>query len=320
MADYTAAIRIYPIQITFIRRGQAWEAKGQQAKAIEDYTKALELRWDQNHGGLEAQDLARTRLAALKATPPMASFSEPSTTAPVTAPPPPIRLGRRVALVIGNAAYEKWSPLGNPGNDAAAVAAALEKQLGFDKVILKRDLTERGFKAALLEFSQAAAGADVGLIYFAGHGMEAGGKNFLIPIDAEPPTPANLDLYAIPLDAVMRRFEGVSKLKLVVLDACRSSPFDRTGYGGRGLAAVDPDDNMLVVYAAKAGTVASDGPGQVHSPFTQAFLQHATKPGLEVRQLFGYVRDDVVAATKRAQQPWTYGTLGGNPLCLHMKQ
>ena len=326
IADYTTAISLGGFTIVaYVARGQAWEAKGHRANAIEDYNNAIEVynkalalvgtvRQDER----DAQAVARTRLAALQAAS-QASAPEPKapTAAPVTAGPPSIKLGRRVALVIGNAAYVKWSALLNPGKDAAAVAAALEKQLGFDKVILKLDLTEKGFKAALIEFAQVAAGADVGLIYYAGHGMEAGGRNFLIPVDAEPPTPANLDLYAIPLDAVTRRLDGVGRLKLVVLDACRSNPFDR---GGRGLAAVEPDDNTLVVYAAKHGTTASDGPGLGHSPFTQAFLQHVTKPGVEVRQLFGYVRDETLKLTKRAQQPWTYGTLGGDPLYLHVKQ
>jgi hypothetical protein len=324
VADYTEAIRISP-NITMIMaavgRGQAWEAKSQPTKAIEDYNKALGLDAFRDEER-DAQALARVRLAALQTAPPVAAPEpKPPTTAPVTGTPPAIRLGRRVALVIGNAAYLKWSALGNPGKDAAAVAAALEKQLGFEKVILKLDLTEKGFKAALIEFAQVAAGADLGLIYYAGHGMEAGGRNFLIPVDAEPPTPASLDLHAIPLDAVMRRLDGVSRLRLVVLDACRSNPFDRSpGGGGRGLKAIEPEDNTLVVYAAKAGTTAADDAGLGHSPFTQAFLQHVTRPGIEVRQLFGYVRDETLKLTRRVQQPWTYGTLGGDPLYLHVKQ
>ena len=116
----------------------------------------------------------------------------------------------------------------------------------------------------------------------------------------------------------MRRLDGVRKLKLVILDACHDSPFGRGA--GRGLKAIEPDGDTLVVYAAKAGTTAADDAGRGHSPFTQAFLKHLAQPGLDVRQLFGYVRDETLTLTKKAQQPWTYGTLGGDPIYLLAKQ
>jgi hypothetical protein len=321
IADYTEAVKLHWLNIDpFVARGQAWEAKGQHAKAIDDYNKALaEKALSKAHQ--DAQALARTRLVALalKSAPPVSSELKAPTAAPVTAPPPPIRLGRRVALVIGNAAYLKWPRLENPGNDATAVAAALEKQLGFDKVILRRDLTADDFAAALDDFAKVVAGADLGMIYFAGHGMEVSGANYLIPVDARQPTAADLNLPGLPLDAVMRRLDGARKLKLVILDACRENPFGRGS--GRGLKAIEPEGgDILVAYAAKAGTTAADDAGRGHSPFTQALLKHIATPGLEINFVFRRVRDDVMAATKRAQQPWTYGTLGGDPLYLHVKQ
>jgi uncharacterized caspase-like protein len=250
----------------------------------------------------------------------IASKSTPGTGVSPVAPAAEaaVASGRRVALVIGNAAYLKWPRLENPGNDAVAVAAALESQIGFDKVVLKRDLTAEDFAATLDDFAKVAIGSDLALIYFAGHGMEVSGGNFLIPIDAKLSTATDLNLPGLPLDAVMRRLDGVRKLKLVILDACRDNPLGRGS--GRGLKAIEPDGDTLVVYAAKAGTTAADEAGQGHSPFTQAFLKHVVKPGLDVRQLFGYVRDETLALTRKAQQPWTYGTLGGDPIYLHTKR
>jgi uncharacterized caspase-like protein len=227
---------------------------------------------------------------------------------------------RRVALVIGNAAY-KVGPLGNPVNDATAVAAALSK-LGFDKVILKKNLGVDGFRAALGEMARETVGADVGLVYFAGHGTEVAGRNFLVPVDATLGRVSALDLEAIPLDTVLGQLDGVRKLKLVILDACRNNVFAPAGAKrsvGRGLARIEPEDNTLVVYAAKDGTTADDGVGRLHSPFTEALLRHIGTPGLEINLLFRRVRDDVMKATgheTQPQQPHVYASLGGQELYL----
>src|SRR5262249_48821514 len=219
---------------------------------------------------------------------------------------------RRVALVIGNADY-KIAPLQNPVGDATAVAEAFEKKLGFDKVILKTNLDLNGFRAALDGLSREANGADVAVIYFAGHGMEVGGKNFLIPVDATLARAGALDLEAIPLETVLVQLEGVRELKLVILDACRNNPFVLRGGKralGRGLARIEPEDSTLVVYAAKDGTTADDGVGRPHSPFTDALLKHIATPDTEVRIMFSRVGADVAAATGRQQLPYLYGTLG----------
>jgi len=225
---------------------------------------------------------------------------------------------RRVALVIGNAAY-KVGPLANPVNDAAAVADALEKQLNFDKVILKRNLTGDAFRAALREMAQEAVGAEFGVIYFAGHGMEVAGRNYLIPTDAALAAARDVDLEAIALDTLLGQLDAVKKLKLVILDACRNNPFAVAGAKRnvtRGLARIEPEGNTLVAYAAKDGTTADDGKGQ-HSPFTNALLKRIATPALDVRRLFGYVSDDVLVATNRVQEPYLYGRLGGEEIFLY---
>ena len=227
----------------------------------------------------------------------------------------PASAEKRVALVIGNAEY-KIGRLANPVNDAAAVAEALEKQLKFEKVILKRNLTFDGFRAALMEIARKSAGADLGLVYFAGHGTEVGGRNFLIPVDATLATAGALDVEAVPLDTVLSQLGGVRRLKLVILDACRNNLFAPAGAKravGRGLARIEPEDNTLVAYAAKDGTTADDGLGRRHSPFTEALLKHIATPGLEINLLFRRVRDDVIKATSheaQPQQPHVYASLG----------
>jgi hypothetical protein len=236
-----------------------------------------------------------------------------STPAPAPAPSVSAALGRRVALVIGNAAY-KIGPLQNPVNDAEAMAKALEKDLKFDKVILRKDVTGQSFRAALREFGREVVGAGLALVYYAGHGTEVGGKNFLIPVDAQLAKVADLELEAIALNAVVAQMAGVKTVKLVILDACRNNMFALAGAQrkgrGQGLARVDTDESTLVFYAAKDGTTADDGLGGKHSPFTESLLKHIATPGLELRFLLGEVRDDVMAATGRQQQPHWYGSFG----------
>jgi uncharacterized caspase-like protein len=187
--------------------------------------------------------------------------------------------GRRVALVIGNADY-KIGRLANPVNDAEAVAQVLEKQLKLDKVILKRNLAAEGFRAALRELAREAAGADVGMIYFAGHGIEVAGRNYLIPTDAALETARDVKLEAIELETVLEHLEGVRKLRLVILDACRANPFPAAKRSStRGLKSIEPGGGTLVAYAAKDGTTAEDGPAGRHSPFTASLLQRLVMYG-----------------------------------------
>jgi hypothetical protein len=226
----------------------------------------------------------------------------------------------RVALVIGNGAYENVPLLPNPLNDAADVAASL-RRLGFDVKTVTNGKYDP-MRRAIIEFGQRAQGADVALIYFAGHGIQMGGENWIIPVDAQLATDLNVANEAIGLQSLTRAVSNTTKLGLVILDACRSNPFLPKMKGSnisravdRGLSRVQPSDNVLVAYSARDGTTASDGPGR-NSPFTQSLLKHIESPGLEVSFLFRRVRDDVMQATKREQQPFVYGSLSDQAIYL----
>jgi Caspase domain len=225
---------------------------------------------------------------------------------------------KRVALVIGNANYS-IKPLANPANDATAIAAAFEV-LGFDHVTLKTNLTRRQMIDALQAFERQAGGADVSVVFFAGHGTALDQTDtYLVPIDAKLEREADLEDEAISLKSVLRRLEGTQGLRLIILDACRNPPFQLAGRKrstARGLSRIEPDDNTLVAYATKDGATADDGAGP-HSPFTTALLNRLASPGLDVSFVFRHVRDDVMAATGRQQQPHLYGTLGATPVYLN---
>lgn len=226
---------------------------------------------------------------------------------------------RRVALVIGNSAYASVSALENPKNDAAALAEAL-RSIGFDEVREEIDLDHTALRRALRDFTALASGAETAVIYYAGHGVEVDGRNYLVPIDATLAEATDTEFEAIPLDSARTAVSGASSLRLVILDACRNNPFklaSATGTRsvGRGLARVEPGANEMVAYAAREGTVASDGTG-ANSPYASALVKHLKRPGLDVRLLFGEVRDEVMAATANKQEPFTYGTLGGQPIFL----
>ena len=223
----------------------------------------------------------------------------------------------RVALVIGNSAYAHGGRLTNPANDAAAVAQSLRK-VGFT-VVLQTDLGKNDLEAALKSFTRASAGADIALVYFAGHGVEKGGTNYLIPVDATLASDADIDFEAVPLDLVMHAVSGATKLKIVILDACRNNPFRdamRRSAGTRGIGQglakpPDPEEgDMLVAYAAEAGSTAEDGTG-ANSPFATALARHLADPGVDIRIMFGRIRDDVRAATGMRQEPAVYESLGG---------
>jgi uncharacterized caspase-like protein len=225
-----------------------------------------------------------------------------------------VRADTRVALVIGNSSYEQVGRLANPSRDAQAIAAAL-KAVGFDTTLVL-DQSRDGMAAALKQFTAKARGADIAAVYYAGHGMEADGQNFLIPTDAELKSDDQIDFELIPLDLVLRSVSGAKQLRLVILDACRNNPFAAqmastggTRSVGRGFVRVEPPNNTLVAYAAKEGTTADDGDA-AHSPFTTALLKHLDEQGLEVTFLFRKVRDDVLAATGNKQEP------GGEPVYL----
>ena len=234
----------------------------------------------------------------------------------------PAHAERRIALVIGMSKYQQVPQLTNPARDAAAIAN-LFKKAGFDLVDDERDLGIVALRRAVREFSEAARNADIAVVYYAGHGMEVDGVNYLIPTDAKLLSDFDVEDETISLDRVVKALEPAKRLKLVILDACRDNPFAKTMKRtlvsrsiGRGLAEVEPgNSDTLIAFAAKAGAVASDGDGQ-NSPFATALLKHLTEPGLDLRIAFGRVRDDVLKSTGNRQEPFVYGSLGGDTMAL----
>jgi uncharacterized caspase-like protein len=234
----------------------------------------------------------------------------------------PAFAGKRVALVIANSAYQHAPSLTNPVNDGSVMAKTL-KEAGFDIVDSRHDLSAQDTRRVLREFADATRNADIAVVYYAGHGIEVEGSNYLIPVDAKLERDTDVYDEALSLDRVLVAVEPAKQLRLVILDACRDNPFGRTmkrtiaSRGiGRGLAQVEPTSpNTLIAYSAKAGFTAQDGDG-ANSPFTVALSKHLTTPGLDVRRAFGFVRDEVLKSTSNKQEPFVYGSLGGEDVPL----
>ncbi|MGL3109240.1 caspase family protein [Bradyrhizobium sp. BR 1432] len=234
----------------------------------------------------------------------------------------PAQADKRVALVIGNSAYKSVPRLTNPVNDASLVGGMFRKA-GFDTVDVKLDLSVVDMRKALREFGSKAREADVAVIYYAGHGIELDGNNYLIPTDAALETDTDVFDEAFPLDRVLFAIEPAKQLRLVILDACRDNPFAKTMKRtvaaraiGRGLAKVEPTSpNTMIAFAAKAGSTASDGDSR-NSPFAAALVERLPTPGLDLRKAFGFVRDDVLKNTGYKQEPYVYGSLGGDDVAL----
>ena len=229
---------------------------------------------------------------------------------------------KRVALVIGNSNYTNVQKLPNPTRDASAIAALL-KDAGFDVVEAEMNLTNVAMRRAVRKFTAIARNANIGVVYYAGHGIEVGGVNYLIPIDAQLGSDVDVEDETLSLDRIAKMLEPVNRLRLIILDACRENPFVRsmsrtvaTRSITRGLAeigATTPD--TLVAFAAKAGSTAEDGTGS-HSPFTTALLNNLTIPGLDVGLALRRVRDQVMKDTGGKQEPFVYGSLGGSIVAL----
>ena len=224
---------------------------------------------------------------------------------------------RKVALIIGNSQYQNTSPLENPANDAQIVSVAARKA-GFDVVTVAKDLTAQKFQLALRDFRARANGAEVAMVYYAGHGIEGQGKNWLIPVDAELSSSFDLPYEAINLDRVMESLSG-AQIRMIILDACRNNPFGRSWKSGtravtRGLVGIEADD-VLVIYAAAPGQTASDGSGG-NSPFAKSLAKRLPQPDLPVQLLGGSVRDDVLSATGGEQRPFVSASITGTPVYL----
>jgi tetratricopeptide (TPR) repeat protein len=308
IASYGAALRIDPdYLLAYTNRARAYEAKGEVESARADLGQAVKRNVLPKHEeNARAQPIARRELDRL-------------TKAIAEGRVGPKAAEKRVALVIGNSAYQRVSALRNPANDAKALAAVL-RRLGFTEVreVLDANLARLG--TALKEFGDLATGADWAVIYFAGHGVEVGGTNYLIPVDASLAQQGHIEDETVPLSRLLAKVAGASKMQLVILDACRNNPFvpkmrqagKQARSIGRGLASIEPEGAVLVAYAARDGTMALDGESE-NSPYAEALVKHLAEPGLEISLLFRKVRDEVLGKTARQQEPYTYGSLPAQP-------
>ncbi|MDO9562845.1 MAG: tetratricopeptide repeat protein [Bradyrhizobium sp.] len=351
IADYKKSLQNIPEYLPALTGlGLTYEKLGDLAEARRHFEQAAASANPSRFTDVskEAFETAQARLAALQSggiSPVIAapqlrvgntgSIPTPAIAAPIlTRPlgtPAAVRQGRRVALVIGNSGYQKVPALANPQKDAGVIAAAL-RNLGFDAVTLASDATREKLIDALRSFANEAEKADWAMVYYAGHGIEVNGQNFLIPVDARLAADRDVQFEAVPLEQVLAPQEGAKKLKLVLLDACRDNPFApqmrkttapdavaaaSTAGGavgtrsiGRGLGEVRVHGASLVVFAAKHGQTALDGEG-ANSPFAVAMVQRIATPGVEINKIFRLVRDDVMEATAGRQEPYTYGSLPG---------
>jgi tetratricopeptide (TPR) repeat protein len=349
LADFNRALQLDAYSVAaFTGRGLIYEKLGDQRRARSDFEGALASPQGNTLRVGESRETAKARLAALDSgqVAPVIPAAPAQVASPTSVPTPvlaapilntpvasvQVKQGRRVALVIGNSAYRAVPELINPKNDANAIAAAL-RNVGFDVVMQAANTTRETLIGALQAFANEAASADWAMVYYAGHGIEVSGQNYLVPVEARLATDRDVRAEAVALDHLMAALHGAKKLKLVVLDACRDNPFtpqmQRTAVVadagvlsptvgstagtrsvGRGLGEVRVQGATLVVFAAKHGQTALDGEGG-NSPFAIAFVQRIATPGVEINKVFRLVRDDVMEATAGRQEPYTYGSLPG---------
>ena len=235
---------------------------------------------------------------------------------------PDAKADKRVALVFGNSKYQHVPNLPNPASDANSVKLLFESA-GFDVVQKQDDAGVNDMRRAVRDFTDLTRDADIAVIYYAGHGIEVNGINYLVPVDASLRRDIDVEDETVSLDRLLQVLEPAKRLRLVILDACRDNPFAKSMARtmasrsiGRGLARVEPSSSdTLIAFSAKAGLTAADGDG-AHSPFTMALLKHLVTPGLDVRLAFGRVRDEVLANTGNKQEPFVYGSLGGKTVTL----
>ena len=228
----------------------------------------------------------------------------------------PAQAQDRVALVIGNGNYANAGTLANPVNDAQAVAGAL-RDVGFD-VALGRDLDRSTMERLLRDFLRKAGTAKVALLFYAGHGMQVDGRNYLLPVDAKIEAASDLNFETVELDKILGNLEDPARATIVILDACRDNPLSRSFAAksrssavGTGLAAYAPlGTGTLIAFATAPGKVALDGTG-TNSPFTTSLVKHLRTPNVEVRTMLTRVRADVMAATGNKQLPWDNSSLMG---------
>ena len=233
---------------------------------------------------------------------------------------------KRVALVIGNGAYTRVPTLSNPPNDATAIERML-KTAGFDPVVRADNYSGAQLRQALRNFSDEVLNADIAVVFYAGHGIEVNGINYLIPVDAVLKRDIDVEDEAVSVERVSRILEQAKLLRLIILDACRDNPFvrsmkrtiaSRSVRSGHGeIDERSLPSNTLIAYAQRAGETAEDGvAGARNSPYTTALIKHLVTPGLDIELALQRVRDDVLKATKNRQEPFKYGSLGGAEIAL----
>lgn len=318
----------------FIQLGIAYERANRFDEAAKEYGKAIELT---RAIPLEraVHDYARYRLDVMRSR-----LSRKPDGPPL---PPNINVlrrpreefardgSKRVALVVGNAAYGHVPPLMNADRDAETVAEALS-EAGFGKVTVATDVDKAQLEFVLQQFAGEATDADWAMIYYAGHGVEIDARNFLIPIDATLDGLRDIATHAVAMDKIVGAAASAKKLRLVTFDACRDNPFVQEAHRvaardrgarrgampaglegkrdiGGGFAGLQPAEaNTVVLFSTQPGQVALDG-DELNSPFTRAFLSNIPVPGLDLRRFFDRVRDEVVNATDRRQRPAINGRL-----------
>jgi tetratricopeptide (TPR) repeat protein len=361
IADTTEAIRLAkakaPVNImtppgsvlisAYSHRALAYEAKGDFDRARLDYAAALEGKAS-DAGSKANQATAKVRLSLLSETlppaprtataapPPSVSKAAPASPAGAASPSPPPaaeqrkraetgrETGRRVALVIGNNAYAHVRPLPNPANDARAMAKSL-RDIGF-VVTEGTDLDRTAMQATIRDFLRDAARSQVAVVYYAGHGVQIDGRNYLVPIDIQFQSGSGMTEAMMDMDTIMAGLDDQVRTNILILDACRNNPMapklasagpTRDIEAGSGLAAPATlgagstlGAGTLIAFATAPGQVALDGEG-ANSPFSAALTRHIGTPGLEVQQMLTRVRAEVVAATKGKQVPWSSSSLLG---------
>jgi Caspase domain/TPR repeat/Tetratricopeptide repeat len=332
IADFDKAISLKPEALAYTNRGLAYAAKGDRERAISDFRAALATT-SGDPSDKSVYDTAKQKLAELETKRPVSWDDFPlvveapkpenmptfplvgeapkpentPTTNVLVQPQLPLDQGKRIALVIGNSQYRNIPRLDNPMSDAELMANAL-KSLGFKLVgdAAQLDLDKSAFDNAVQRFGNDLQGADVGLFYYAGHGVQVRGTNYLIPVNANPTREADADFQMLDAELVLKQMVGAgTKLNVVMLDACRNNPFGVQGLrsSSAGLAQMQAPEGTLISYATQPGSVAQDGTDG-NSPYTKALAEIIRRPGLDVFQTFNQVGLAVKKATDGLQQPW----------------
>lgn len=238
----------------------------------------------------------------------------------------PAMAAERVALVIGNSSYAKATELKNPRNDAEEIAKLLTR-FGF-RVLKGIDVDQFNMRILVRAFTKEIKDAKLALFYYAGHGLQVGRSNFLLPVDAELKEEADLDFEAIKLGFILQQMERTKRTNIILMDACRDNPFaanlarnmgTRSSSIGRGLAPLETGVGTFVGFATQPGNVALDGQS-ANSPFTKAIIKHLAVPGLDIGVLMRRVREEVIAETKGKQVPWSNSSLVGDSVVLNQSR